>query len=209
MPRRTEGVGGPRRAGGNTSHVSLAIAVVFILHLVTYSATSQLRTNGGGRGDSTTLMTSLSRRSSLLLLSLPILPISPLSYTPPNLSHSPPHAREEEETMTRDVHLSSHSHSSNESTPSHPRTEQSGALVDYKHIYETSSPRTQPFVLFVMMIWLSFLFAFVGITASDFFCPNLSTIASRLGMSESVVSEFPVFLESQKSMKLMWERGLV
>ncbi len=31
----------------------------------------------------------------------------------------------------------------------------------------------------------AFLFAFIGISASDFFCPNLATVADRLGMGES------------------------
>jgi hypothetical protein len=31
----------------------------------------------------------------------------------------------------------------------------------------------------------AFLFATIGITASDFFCPNLATVADRLGMAES------------------------
>jgi sodium/potassium/calcium exchanger 6 len=38
-----------------------------------------------------------------------------------------------------------------------------------------------------LTIWLLFLFSFIGIVASDFFCPNLSTISSKLGLSESVV----------------------
>jgi hypothetical protein len=31
----------------------------------------------------------------------------------------------------------------------------------------------------------TFLFSFIGISASDFFCPNLATIASYLGLNES------------------------
>ncbi|KWU44097.1 hypothetical protein RHOSPDRAFT_11990, partial [Rhodotorula sp. JG-1b] len=41
-------------------------------------------------------------------------------------------------------------------------------------------------VFSLMLLWLVFLFAFVGICASEFFCPNLSHISSRLGLSESV-----------------------
>lgn len=33
--------------------------------------------------------------------------------------------------------------------------------------------------------WMLCLFSWVGIVASDFFCPNLSTLAARLGLSES------------------------
>ena len=36
------------------------------------------------------------------------------------------------------------------------------------------------------MLWLGLLFSTIGIAASDFFCINLSTIASILGMSESM-----------------------
>lgn len=39
--------------------------------------------------------------------------------------------------------------------------------------------------LFLIITWMLFLFSWVGIVASDFFCPNLSTIAARLGLSES------------------------
>lgn len=36
------------------------------------------------------------------------------------------------------------------------------------------------------MLWLGLLFSTIGIAASDFFCVNLSTIATILGMSESI-----------------------
>lgn len=42
--------------------------------------------------------------------------------------------------------------------------------------------------LAIIIGWMLFLFSGVGIVASDFFCPNLSTIASRLGLNESTVS---------------------
>ena len=44
----------------------------------------------------------------------------------------------------------------------------------------------QPFALLVLVVWLALLFSTIGIAASDFFCINLSTIASILGMSESM-----------------------
>ena len=37
-----------------------------------------------------------------------------------------------------------------------------------------------------MLVWLGLLFSSIGIAASDFFCINLSTIASILGISESM-----------------------
>ncbi|PWN49792.1 hypothetical protein IE53DRAFT_387956 [Violaceomyces palustris] len=39
--------------------------------------------------------------------------------------------------------------------------------------------------LTTILCWMLFLFSWVGVVASDFFCPNLSTIASRLGLNES------------------------
>lgn len=39
--------------------------------------------------------------------------------------------------------------------------------------------------LTAIILWMLFLFSWVGVVASDFFCPNLGTIAARLGMSES------------------------
>ena len=38
----------------------------------------------------------------------------------------------------------------------------------------------------ILIVWLGLLFSTIGIAASDFFCINLSTIASILGMSESM-----------------------
>ena len=38
----------------------------------------------------------------------------------------------------------------------------------------------------ILTLWLALLFTTIGIAASDFFCINLSTIASILGMSESM-----------------------
>ncbi|KAG0216819.1 hypothetical protein BGX33_012039 [Mortierella sp. NVP41] len=37
-----------------------------------------------------------------------------------------------------------------------------------------------------MVAWMIFLFALIGIAASDFFCPNLNTISKKLHMSESM-----------------------
>lgn len=39
--------------------------------------------------------------------------------------------------------------------------------------------------LICIILWMLFLFSWVGVVASDFFCPNLGTIAARLGLSES------------------------
>ena len=39
--------------------------------------------------------------------------------------------------------------------------------------------------LVALLAWLTLLFSSVGIVACDFFCPNLSTLANRFGMSDS------------------------
>ncbi|KAI7891391.1 Sodium/calcium exchanger protein-domain-containing protein [Mucor mucedo] len=57
-------------------------------------------------------------------------------------------------------------------------------LFNYIQLYYCSSFR--PLVFIFMCGWLLFLFGFVGIAASDFFCPNLQTIASALHLSESL-----------------------
>ncbi|WFD28172.1 hypothetical protein MNAN1_003178 [Malassezia nana] len=42
-------------------------------------------------------------------------------------------------------------------------------------------------VSFALFVWLLLLFSALGLVASDFFCPNLTTIAKRLGLSDSIV----------------------
>lgn len=72
--------------------------------------------------------------------------------------------------------------------------EVSESFIPYLELYEHITTRGGRVGAFIgMLAWMAFLFAFVGIVASDFFCPNLSTIASTLGLSESVagVSEWP------------------
>ncbi|CAO3634324.1 unnamed protein product [Cunninghamella blakesleeana] len=59
-------------------------------------------------------------------------------------------------------------------------------IINYLQIYYCSSSVEKPIVFILMCVWLLFLFGFVGIAASDFFCPNLQTIASVLNLSESL-----------------------
>lgn len=67
-------------------------------------------------------------------------------------------------------------------------SDESEALIDWLAWYTSAAPGAPRVAIFALMVlWLIFLFAFVGICASEFFCPNLSHIASRLGLSESVV----------------------
>ncbi|KAL8949320.1 MAG: hypothetical protein Q9222_004559 [Ikaeria aurantiellina] len=44
----------------------------------------------------------------------------------------------------------------------------------------------KPFAFAILVVWLGLLFSTIGIAASDFFCINLGTIATILGMSESM-----------------------
>ncbi|KAI9627817.1 hypothetical protein KEM48_012017 [Puccinia striiformis f. sp. tritici PST-130] len=61
------------------------------------------------------------------------------------------------------------------------------SLIDYSRLYHNQqSQNKKAFVIIFLVLWLGFLFSFVGIVASDFFCPNLSTISFRLGLSENL-----------------------
>ncbi|KAG2121442.1 hypothetical protein DEU56DRAFT_717609, partial [Suillus clintonianus] len=44
----------------------------------------------------------------------------------------------------------------------------------------------RPFIFDGLVLWLLFLFSTLGISASDFFTPNLATIATFLGLDENV-----------------------
>ena len=52
--------------------------------------------------------------------------------------------------------------------------------------YFCASPSVRPAVFLGLLLWLAFLFSMLGIGASDFFCPNLATIATMLGLDENV-----------------------
>ncbi|KAF5371827.1 hypothetical protein D9615_009571 [Tricholomella constricta] len=54
-----------------------------------------------------------------------------------------------------------------------------------RHYYCTSIP-LRPVAFGSLLIWLIFLFSTLGISASDFFTPNLATIAQLLGLDENV-----------------------
>ncbi|KAJ1307529.1 hypothetical protein OPQ81_001627 [Rhizoctonia solani] len=58
--------------------------------------------------------------------------------------------------------------------------------ISYLETYFCSPPSVRPLAFGGLVLWLFFLFSFIGICASDFFCPNLSTIASTLGLNENV-----------------------
>jgi solute carrier family 24 (sodium/potassium/calcium exchanger), member 6 len=58
--------------------------------------------------------------------------------------------------------------------------------IPYLHLYFCASPTARPFVFTGLLVWLLFLFSTLGISASDFFCPNLATLAQLLGLDENV-----------------------
>ncbi|KAF9083256.1 hypothetical protein BGX23_011643 [Mortierella sp. AD031] len=59
-------------------------------------------------------------------------------------------------------------------------------LINYLHFYFCDLSHAPVAATLLLCAWLVFLFGFVGIAASDFFCPNLSTIAKKLHLSESM-----------------------
>ncbi|KAK3712609.1 hypothetical protein LTR37_009052 [Vermiconidia calcicola] len=63
--------------------------------------------------------------------------------------------------------------------------EESG-FAAYLDLYYCRLPHAKPVAFTILISWLGLLFSTIGIAASDFFCINLSTIATILGMSESM-----------------------
>ncbi|CAG8972401.1 hypothetical protein HYALB_00007155 [Hymenoscyphus albidus] len=64
--------------------------------------------------------------------------------------------------------------------------DEEAGLLSYLSLYYCDLSSAQPFAFIILTLWLALLFTTIGIAASDFFCINLSTIASILGMSESM-----------------------
>ncbi|KAK4542058.1 hypothetical protein LTR36_007089 [Oleoguttula mirabilis] len=56
----------------------------------------------------------------------------------------------------------------------------------YLELFYCKLPHVKAVGFIILIAWLGLLFSTIGIAASDFFCINLSTIASILGMSESM-----------------------
>ena len=59
-------------------------------------------------------------------------------------------------------------------------------LLPYLTLYYCTLGNARPVAFVIMTVWLGLLFTTIGIAASDFFSVNLSTIASILGLSESL-----------------------
>jgi sodium/potassium/calcium exchanger 6 len=59
-------------------------------------------------------------------------------------------------------------------------------LISYVALYYCSSTFDSPFIICLYAISLVILFLFVAIAAGEYFCPNLHTIATLLGLSENI-----------------------
>ncbi|KAJ5702852.1 Sodium/calcium exchanger membrane region [Penicillium malachiteum] len=59
-------------------------------------------------------------------------------------------------------------------------------LFSYLQLYYCALPDAKPLAFVILILWLSLLFSTIGIAASDFLCIDLSTLASILGLSESL-----------------------
>jgi sodium/potassium/calcium exchanger 6 len=59
-------------------------------------------------------------------------------------------------------------------------------LISYLQFYYCGLAGAKPVAFIILILWLSLLFSTIGIAASDFLCIDLSTLASILGMSESL-----------------------
>lgn len=59
-------------------------------------------------------------------------------------------------------------------------------LIPYLRLYYCTFSQVQPLAFGILVSWLGLLFTTIGIAASDFFSVNLSTIATILGLSESL-----------------------
>ena len=64
--------------------------------------------------------------------------------------------------------------------------DEEAGLISYLQLYYCSFNHAQPVAFVILVLWIALLFSTIGIAASDFLCINLSTIASILGMSESL-----------------------
>lgn len=58
--------------------------------------------------------------------------------------------------------------------------------IDYLHFYFCAGHALRPLIFIALVSWLIFLFSTLGISASDFFTPNLASIAQLLGLDENV-----------------------
>ncbi|KAG5926243.1 hypothetical protein E4U42_003504 [Claviceps africana] len=64
--------------------------------------------------------------------------------------------------------------------------DEDAGLLPYLEWYYCAPSQTRPLAFVLLVVWLGLLFTTIGIAASDFFSVNLSTIATILGLSESL-----------------------
>lgn len=64
--------------------------------------------------------------------------------------------------------------------------DEAAGLIPYITFYYCSMQHVQPLAFTILVLWLGLLFTTIGIAASDFFSVNLNTIATILGLSESL-----------------------
>ncbi|KZT00823.1 uncharacterized protein LAESUDRAFT_687551 [Laetiporus sulphureus 93-53] len=58
--------------------------------------------------------------------------------------------------------------------------------IPYLRTYFCAEVSLRPLLFTSFLLWLIFLFSTLGISASDFFCPNLATLANLLGLDENM-----------------------
>ncbi|KAF8467662.1 Sodium/calcium exchanger protein-domain-containing protein [Kalaharituber pfeilii] len=105
-----------------------------------------------------------------------------LSPKPGAFIVSPRGLEKRDETECREVH---HAQDKCAFIREHCKDEEIG-IFNYLELYFCQFARAPVVALITMALWLGILFSTLGIAASDFFCINLSTIATVLGMSESM-----------------------
>ena len=65
-------------------------------------------------------------------------------------------------------------------------SEHEAGLLHYLQLYYCSFSSVKPLAAVLLAFWLAILFTTIGTAASDYFTPNLNTIARQLGLSESM-----------------------
>lgn len=58
--------------------------------------------------------------------------------------------------------------------------------IPYLQIYFCAERSIRPLIFTALLLWLVFIFSTLGITAADFFTPNLAALAQFLGLNEDV-----------------------
>ncbi|XP_024861193.1 mitochondrial sodium/calcium exchanger protein isoform X2 [Kryptolebias marmoratus] len=76
-----------------------------------------------------------------------------------------------------------------------PDCEMEDGFINYLDLaFCLLQPNLTPLTITLCIVWLFFLFVILGLTASKFFCPNLSAISSSLHLTHNVAAEGVTFL---------------